>query len=181
MGNEDRKTKKCWKINITCGKSNRYGHRDSRVILFPKFDNFLFCPITCYNNLYRDFPELDNKIFCIPNPDMYSEPCKFTTPVETSQIMTRLDTRCKWLNIPKSARPGAHSARVYFVNHSLENNVPPERIARSVNWSSSDMLSHYIRNTEYLLSAPNRTILANEDSEAANETFIPLEEESFDF
>ena len=171
----------CWKINITSGKSNRYGHRDSRIILFPKLNNFLFCPITCFTNLYDDFPELKNGVFCIPNPESYSEPEKFNVPVDTPQIMTRLNTRCDWLNISADARPGAHSARVYFVNHSLENNVPPERIARSVNWTSSEMLAHYIRNTEYLLTAPNRTIMANENSEAANESFIPLEEESFDF
>ena len=171
----------CWKINITSGKSNRFGHRDSRIVLYPKADNFLFCPLTCFENLYNDFPELKNEVYCIPNPDFYSKPSKFDQPIQTSQIMSKLRTRCDWLNIKEENRPWAHSARVYFVNHSVEHNIPPERIARSVNWTSADMLSHYVRNTEYLISAPNRTIVAQEETQNKNESFIPVEERSFLF
>ena len=100
--------------------------------------------------------------------------------IETSQIMTRLAHRCEYLGLSSCQTPNAHSMRSYFVNYSLEQGVPAEKIARSVNWSSTDMISHYIQNAEFLSDAPNRTIV-NDSNDNPNESFIPLDTESFVF
>ena len=164
----------CWKINIVEGKSNRYGHRDSRVILYPNPGNFILCPMACYKNLYYDFPEMKGT-YCIPNYNSRSN------PVKRAQIMTRLNHRCDLLKMDKINRPSAHSARVYFINHALEDGVPIEQIARAVNWSSSAMITHYIRNTEFLETAPNRTVVSEDTSRTRMEKFIPVNEEPFQF
>ena len=163
----------CWTVDITEGKSNRYGHRQSRVVLYEKPKNFLFCPIGNYLNFYDRFPSLKGR-YCISNPDDPS------IKINTSQIMTRLGHRCAVLGLSEGQTPNAHSMRSYFVNHALERGVPAERIAQSVNWSSTAMISHYIRNTEFMLDAPNRTILDDQE-EDSYESFIPKEEVSFNF
>ena len=163
----------CWTVDIVEGKSNRYGHRQSRVVLYKKPKNFLFCPIENFDSFYDRFPGLKGK-FCISNPD---DP---NLKIETSMIMSRLNHRCAVLGLTKSQTPNAHSMRVYFVNHALERGVSAEKIAQSVNWSSTAMISHYIRNTEFLLDAPNRTIV-DEPEDDIYEAFIPRDETSFEF
>ena len=163
----------CWTVDIIEGKSNRYGHRQSRVVLFEKPKNFIFCPILAYNQFYDRFPELKGP-FCLSNPDNPK------VKIKTRQIMTRLSHRCSVLGLTKEQSPNAHSMRVYFVNHSLEQDVSAEKIAQSVNWSSTAMIAHYIRNTEFLLDAPNRTIV-NDSNQKPQESFIPKAEESFSF
>ena len=163
----------CWTVDIMEGKSNRYGHRNSRVVLFEKPKNFIFCPIETFRNFYDRFPSLKGR-FCISNPDNPNR------KIKTSQIMTRLEHRCTYLGMAKDETPNAHSMRSYFVNHSLEQGVSVEKIAKSVNWSSTAMITHYIRNTEFLLDAPNRTIVNDSESQP-QESFIPKTEESFHF
>ena len=140
---------------------------------YGKPNNFIFCPILAYRNFYDRFPDLKGE-FCLSNPDNPQ------LKIETSQIMNRLSHRCEFLGIPENARPNAHSMRVYFVNHSLARGVSAEKIAQSVNWSSTAMITHYIRNTEFLLDAPNRTIVKDATQEP-QESFIPKTEESFRF
>ena len=163
----------CINAEIRSGKSNRYGDRDSRLVLFRKKNNEMFCPIESYDWLWHDFPWLKGGKFAIPNPDNISE------AVATESIMSRLRTRCKILKLPKEQRPNAHSARTYFINYAIMMNVPAERIARSVNWSSSEMLSHYIQNAQYLSTAPNRTIASTTLWSNIEEDFIPIRKESF--
>ena len=163
----------CWTVDINEGKSNRYGNRESRVVLYKKPNNFIFCPMENYWSFYDRFPDLKGP-FCISNPDDPS------VKIKTSQIMTRLGQRCKVLGLTRLQTPDAHSMRVYFVNHALERGISAEKIAQSVNWSSSAMISHYMRNTEFLMDAPNRTIV-NEPESDVREAFIPRNETSFHF
>ena len=164
----------CLNCEIRSGKSNRYGDRDSRLVLFPKKDE-IFCPIESHAWLMEDFPFLNGGKFAIPNPDDPAE------RVETSQIMSRIKQRCKILDIPKEQVPMAHSARAFFINYALQMGVEPERIAKSVNWSSTDMMQHYIQNVQYLVSAPNRTIADSKNWLDLEKEFIPIRKESFYF
>ena len=167
-------SEKCLNCEIRSGKSNRYGNRDSRLVLFRKRGNEIFCPIETYEWLWKDFPFLGGGKFAIPNPDDPAE------KIETPQIMSRVKNRCKILDIPDDQVPMAHSARAFFINYALQMNVPAERIAKSVNWSSTDMIQHYIQNIQYLETAPNRTIASNaNDWENLQEEFIPIRKESF--
>lgn len=163
----------CLNCEIRSGKSNRYGARDSRLVLFKKKENEIFCPIESYNWLWKDFPFLVGGKFAIPNPDDPAE------KVETSQIMSRIKQRCKILDIPDEQVPMAHSPRAFFINYALQMDVPAERIAKSVNWSSTDMIQHYIQNIQYLESAPNRTIANTTGWLDMKEEFIPIRKESF--
>ena len=162
----------CLNCEIRGGKSNRYGDRDSRLVLFRKKTE-IFCPIETYEWMWHDFPFLEGGIFAIPNPDDPAE------RVETSQIMSRVKHRCKVLDIPEEQVPMAHSARAFFINYALQMGVEPERIAKSVNWSSTDMIQHYIQNVQYLATAPNRTIANSKSWVDLEEEFIPIRRESF--
>ena len=167
-------SEKCLNCEIRSGKSNRYGNRDSRLVLFRKKGNEIFCPIETYQWLWKDFPFLKGGKFAIPNPDDPAE------RIETPQIMSRVKNRCKLLGIADEQVPMAHSARAFFINYALQMNVPAERIAKSVNWSSTDMIQHYIQNIQYLETAPNRTIASNTTVwENLQEEFIPIRKESF--
>ena len=166
-------TESCLNCEIRSGKSNRYGHRDSRLVLFRKTENEIFCPFETYAWLWKDFPFLEGGKFAIPNPDDPAE------KVKTPQIMSRVKNRCKILNIPEDQVPMAHSARAFFINYALQMGVPADRIAKSVNWSSSDMIQHYIQNIQYLATAPNRTIASTTEWFDMTEEFIPIRKESF--